>query len=185
MTFIDVTHTATQVASRPHLWSSATQTEPTVTSTQNQATQDHLRPRRCHAFSQTARPAYYHAITQTARPGSYHCITQTDWPALIDSATSMAPVLVATTGCQAGDYYSNDVIPPGVPRPRFPWSYTYDRFEALLLAYPTVHPKDFVTFGVFQAQPQQGSRGEWGEVAGVLAHMAGGRRLLAETYSSS
>jgi len=43
-----------------------------------------------------------------------------------------------------------------------------------------VHPEDFVTFGVFQAQPQQGSRGEWGDVAGVLSHMAGGRRLLAD-----
>jgi len=92
----------------------------------------------------------------------------------------MAPVLVATTGCQAGAFYSNDVIPPGVPRPRLPWAYSYAQFEALLVAYPTVHPEDFVTFGVFQAQPQPGSRGEWGEVAGVLAHMAEGRRLLAD-----
>jgi len=94
----------------------------------------------------------------------------------------MTPVLVATTGCQAGADFSTDIIPPGVPRPRLPWEYTYSQFEALLLAYPTIHPEDFVTFGVFQAQPRQGSRGEWGEVAGVLAHMAGGRRLLADAF---
>jgi len=94
----------------------------------------------------------------------------------------MAPVLVATTGCQAGAYFDNEVIPPGVPRPRLPWGYTYPQFEALLLAYLTVHPEDFVTFGVIQAQPQRGSQGEWGDVAGVLAHMAGGRRLVADAF---
>jgi len=86
------------------------------------------------------------------------------------------------TGCQAGAYFDNDVIPPGVLRPRLPWAYTYGQFEALLLAYPTVHPEDFITFGVIQAQPQRGSQGEWGEVAGVLAHMVGGRRLLADAF---
>jgi len=94
----------------------------------------------------------------------------------------MAPVLVATTGCQADAYFNNDTIPPGVRRPRLPWAYTYAQFEALLLAYPTVHREDFVTFGVLQAQPQRGSHCEWGEVAGVLAHMAGGRRLLANSF---
>jgi len=58
----------------------------------------------------------------------------------------MAPVLVATTGCQAGAYFDNESIPPGVHRIRLPWSYTYGQFEALLFAYPTVHPKDFITF---------------------------------------
>jgi len=93
----------------------------------------------------------------------------------------MAPVLVATTGCQAGAYFDTETIPPGVPRPRLPWAYTYAQFEALLLAYPTVHPEDFVTFGVIQAQPRRGSQGEWGDI-GVLAHMAGGRRLLADAF---
>jgi len=94
----------------------------------------------------------------------------------------MAPVLIATTGCQAGAHFATDTIPPGVVHPRLPWAYTYAQFEALLLAYPTVHPEDFVTFGVFQAQPQLGTQGEWKDVAGVLAHMAGGRRLLADEF---
>jgi len=148
-TFTDVTDAATQVSNRPHVWSSATQTEATVASTHDQSTPDHLRPRRYHAFSQTARPAYTQTFTQTARPGTFHRGAQTDRPALNDSSMSMAPVLVATTGCQAGAHYSNDVIPPGVLRPRLPWAYTYEQLEALLLAYPTVHPEDFVTFGVF------------------------------------
>jgi len=96
----------------------------------------------------------------------------------------MAPVLVATTGCQAGANFDNETIPPGVHRPRLPWAYTYGQFEALLLAYLTVHPEDFVTFGVLQAQPQRGSHCKWGEVAGILAHMAGGRRLLAAAFYS-
>jgi len=182
-TFTDVTHTATQVVSRPHLWTSATQTAPIVVPSQDAATQDHLRPSRRYAFTQTARPARYNAVTQTARPGSYHRNTQTDSPPpSIASSTSMAPVLVATTGCQAGAYFNNDLIPPGVLRLRLPWSYTYGQFEALLLAYPTVHPEDFVTFGVLQAQPRRGSQCEWGEVAGVLSHMAGGRRLLVDAF---
>jgi len=94
----------------------------------------------------------------------------------------MAPVQVATTGCQAGAYFNNETIPPGITRPRLPWAYTYGQFEALLLAYPTVHPKDFITIGVLQAQPRRGSHREWGEVAAVLAHMAGGRRLLADSF---
>jgi len=94
----------------------------------------------------------------------------------------MDPVLVAMTGCQAGAYFNNDEIPPGVVRPRLPWAYTYAQFEALFLAYPTVHPEDFVTFGVLQAHPQRGPHRKWGEVAGVLAHMAGGRRLLANAF---
>jgi len=60
----------------------------------------------------------------------------------------MARALVALTGCQDGAYFNNDIIPPGVPRPRLSWAYTYGQFEALLLAYPTVHPDDFVTFRV-------------------------------------
>jgi len=74
---------------------------------------------------------------------------------MVDSTMSMAPVLVATKGCQARAYFDNEYIPPGVHRPRLPWAYTYGQFEALLLAYPTVHPEDFVTFGVLQAQPRR------------------------------
>jgi len=170
LTFINVTHTATQVASRPHVWSSATQTSITAALSQDQATQVLIRPRRQETF------------TQTGRPGTFHRPSQTDRLALTDTATSMASVLVATTGCQAGAYFDNEVIPPGVPRPRLPWAYTYNQFEALLTAYPTVHPEDFITFGVLQAQPRRGSQREWGEVAGVLAHMAGGRRLLAHAF---
>jgi len=141
-TFIDVTHTATQVVSRPHHWTSSTQTDPIAVPQQDQSTQDHLRPRRSAAF------------TQTARLGTYHRGMQTDRPALtVDSTTSMAPVLVTSISCHAGAYFTNDVIPPGVVRPRLPWAYTYAQFEALLLAYPTVHPEHFVTFGVLQAQP--------------------------------
>jgi len=36
-----------------------------------------------------------------------------------------------------------------------------------------------VTYGILQTQPHRGSQCEWGKVAGVLAHMVGGRRLLA------
>jgi len=110
-TFIDVTDAATQVVSRPHLWTSATQTATLVASTHDQTTQAHLRPRRSEAFSQTARPGTYHRVTQTDRPAP-----------TIDSGTAMAPVLVATTGCQAGAYYSNDVILPGVILPGVPLS---------------------------------------------------------------
>jgi len=162
-TFLDVTHTATQVASRPHVWSTSTQTSITAPSSQDQSTQVLIRPRRQESF------------TQTGRLGTFHRPTQTDRPALTDTSTCMAPVLVATIGCQAGAYFDNNVIPPGVTRPRLPWAYTYLQFEALLTAYPTVHPEDFITFGVFQAQPRRGSQHEWGDVAGVLAHMAGGR----------
>jgi len=45
-----------------------------------------------------------------------------------------------------------------------------------------IHPEDFISFGVSRSQPRTGSRGEWGEVAGVLEHMVGGRRLLADDF---
>jgi len=83
-----------------------------------------------------------------------------------------------TTGCQAGTFFDNEIIPPGAPRPKLPWAYTYAQFDQLLQAYPEVHPEDFVTFGILQEQPRRGSCREWGEVAGVLLHMIGGRRSL-------
>jgi len=89
----------------------------------------------------------------------------------------MTPVPTTDTGCQVGAFYDTDVIPPGVPRP---WGYTYGQFNRLLTTYPDVHPEDFVTFGIHQAQPRRGSFAEWREVAGVLSHMAGGQRSLAD-----
>jgi len=76
--------------------------------------------------------------------------------------TDMPPVLVSSTACRAGTYFDNEVIPPGVPRPKLPWAYTYAQFDALLTSYPAVHPEDFVTFGILQAQPRRGSYAEWG-----------------------
>jgi len=45
-TFSDVTLTARQVSSRPHVWSSATQTPSLGVPSQDQSTQVHLRPSR-------------------------------------------------------------------------------------------------------------------------------------------
>jgi len=93
----------------------------------------------------------------------------------------MPPVLV--TSCQAGAYFDNEVIPPGAPRPKLPWAYSYAQFNALLTAYPDVHPEDFITYGILQAQPRHGSYSEWGDVAGVLLHMVGGKKTLANENS--
>jgi len=62
-------------------------------------------------------------------------------------------------------------------------AYTYAQFDNLLAAYPDVHPEDFVTYGILQAQPRCGSHREWGEFAGVLSHMVGGKRTLANELS--
>jgi len=68
-----------------------------------------------------------------------------------DCGTNMPPVLVSSSGCQAGANFDNEVIPPGAPRPKLPWAYTYTQFDALLAAYPDVHTEDFVTYGILQA----------------------------------
>jgi len=94
---------------------------------------------------------------------------------LKDRGTDM---LTTTTACQAGTNFDNEIIPPRAPRPKLPWAYSYAQFDLLLQAYPEVHPEDFVTFGILQEQPRRGSCREWGEVAGVLSHMIGGRRSL-------
>jgi len=94
----------------------------------------------------------------------------------------MPPVLVELVGCQAGAYCDNEVIPPGAPRPKLPWVHI-SAFDALLAAYPYVHPEDFVMYGILQAQPRRGSYREWGEVAGVLSHLVGGKRALANELS--
>jgi len=160
---------STQVLSRSHQWSSATQT-PALASTADQTTQVLLRPRQSVAYTQTTRPA-------TSNTTSW---TQTARPALYNTGTGMDQILTTSTGCQAGTFFDNEVIPPGVPHPKLPWAYTYAQFDALLTTYPDVHPEDFVTFGILQARPRRGSYAEWGEVASVLAHMAGGKSTLAD-----
>jgi len=90
----------------------------------------------------------------------------------------MPVVTTASAESQAGCYFNTEVIPPGAPRPKLPWAYTYAQFDHLLQAYPEVHPEDFGTFGILQEVPRRGSHWEWGEVASVLAHMIGGRQSL-------
>jgi len=98
---------STQVLSRPHQGTSATQTlAPPLSS--DQSTQVLLRPRQYWAYTQTERPA-------TSTRSSW---TQVPLVALTDMATDMVPVLVTSVSCQAGAYFDNDVFPPGVPRPR-------------------------------------------------------------------
>jgi len=105
---------ATQVLSRPHQETSSTQS-PTLASTTDQTTQVLLRPRQSWAFTQTERPA---SSTRTFW-------TQVPRVALTNTGTDMAPVLVTSTSCQAGAYFDNNVIPPGAPRPKLPWAYSY------------------------------------------------------------
>jgi len=95
-----------------------------------------------------------------------------------DVGTDMPTVLTKVAKCQAGCYFDNEIIPTEAPRPQLPWAYTYAQFNQLLQAYPEVHPEDFVTFGILQEQPRRGSHREWGEVAGVLSLMMGGRQSL-------
>jgi len=133
---------STQVLSRPHQGTFSTQTLAPA-STSNQGTQALLCPRQLYAYTQTERPA-------TSIRTSW---TQVPRMALTDSSTDMPPVLVASTSCQAGAFFDNDIISPGAPRPKLPWAYSYAQFEALLAAYPDVHPEDFVTYGILQAQP--------------------------------
>jgi len=97
---------------------------------------------------------------------------------LRDRGTDMPPVSTTTIGCQARTFFDNELIPPGAPRPKLPWAYTYAQFDQLLAAYPDVHPEDFVTFGILKEQPRRGFCREWGEVAGLLSHMISGRRSL-------
>jgi len=47
-----------------------------------------------------------------------------------------------------------------------------------ICAYPTVHPADFVTYGILQAQPRRGTRSDWGQLAEVLDNMLGGRQTV-------
>jgi len=120
------------------------------------------------------------AFTQTATEARS---TRTSWtqvprPLLQDADTDMPTVTTSAKVCQTGCYLDNELIPPRAPRPKLPWAYTYAMFDQLLQAYPEGHPEDFVTFVILQEQPRRGSAREWGEVAGVLANMIGGRQPL-------
>jgi len=105
----------------------------------------------------------------------HHSVLDTDFPRPTEAHRHRHAHGAGTlSGCQAGAYFDNEVIPPGAPRPKLPWAYSYAQFDALLSAYPDVHPEDFVTYGILQAQPCRGSYTKWGDVASVLSHMVGG-----------
>jgi len=165
---------ATQVVSRPHQGTSSTQT-PFPATTSEQGTQALVRPPQSVAYIQTFRPA-------TSTTTSW---TQTHRPGYINTGTGVPQVRTTATGSQAGAYFDNEVIPPGVPPLKLPWAYSYAQFDALLTTYPDVHPEDFVTLGILQSQPRWGSYSEGGEEVGVLAHMAGGKRSLHRPHPAS
>jgi len=121
-----------------------------------------------------------HGITRDNKTQMPQVITRdnvTQMPQVIsrDNETSMPSVTYSTTTTQTKVYFDTAEIPPGAPCPTLPWGYSYHQFD-LLQAYPEVHPEDFVTFGILQEQPRRGTHREWGEVAGVLLNMIGGRR---------
>jgi len=120
---------ATQVVSRPHQATSGTQT-PSTALASDQSTQVLLRPPRSVAFTQTATEA---KSTRT----SWTQVPHTD---LRDTGTDMPVIEAKTAECQAGCFFDNDVIPPGAPRPKLLWAYSYAQFDQLLQAYPEVHP---------------------------------------------
>jgi len=117
---------ASQVISRPHEATSYAQT-PSSVPTSDQGMQVLLRPPRSVAYTQTAR-------TPTSTPTSW---TQTFRAEQKDTGIDMPPVLVKSTGCQTGAYFDNEVIPPGAPRPKLPWAYTYAQFDASCQLTPT------------------------------------------------
>jgi len=100
---------ATQVLSRPHQGTSSTEI-PAPASTSDQGQQALLRPPCSVAFTQTAKPATSRTTTWTQT----HRLTSND------IGTEMPQVLTVPTGCQAGTLFDNEVIPPGVPRPKLP-----------------------------------------------------------------
>jgi len=116
--------------------------------------------------------------TVTAAKSTRTSCTQVPRPQLQDTGTDMPLIQTKTAESQVGCYFDIEVIPPGALRPQLPRAHSYAQFDQLLQAYPEVHPEDFVTFGVLQEQPRRGSHRKWGEVAGVLAHMIGGRHTL-------
>jgi len=122
---------ATQVISRPHQATSGRQT-PSPALTSDQGTQVLIRAPRLVAYTQTASPA---RSTSTSW-------TQTSRTPLKDTGTDMPVIATKTAECQAGCFFDNDFIPPGAPRPKFPWAYSYAQFNQLLQAYLEVHPED-------------------------------------------
>jgi len=118
-----VSDQATQITSRPHQATSDTQTA--LASTSDQGTQVLLRPPRSVAFTQTA----------TAPRSTRTSWTQVPRPDLRDTGTDMPPTTTTSAETQAGCYFDKEIIPPGAPRPKLPWAYTYAQFDQLLQAY--------------------------------------------------
>jgi len=94
---------ATQVASRPHRATSASQTAVPLSS--NQATQVLILPPRSWAYTQTCRPR------MIARP------TQVPRLVTLDAGTEMPPVTSSSQATQAGCHFDTDMIPPGAATP--------------------------------------------------------------------
>jgi len=115
----------------------------------------------------TSMPPVHTDDKRTATPPTSTTTRWTQMPKKIlkDGSTGMPAVQSSSVRTQAGTFFDNEIIPPGAPRPKLPWAYTYAQFDQLLAAYPEVHPEDFVIFGILQEQPRRGSCREWGEVA--------------------
>jgi len=162
---------------------------PTPVSVSDQATQVISRPHQAVSYTQTPSAAPT-SEKGTEMPQRSTPTTGTQMPRVIltDRGTEMPPVLVTSSGCQAGAYFENEVIPPCASRSKLPWAYTYAQFDALLAAYPDVHPEDFVTYGIFQAQPRRGSYREWEPRRHVVAHGRGktyaGKRAVSHHPSN-
>jgi len=79
-----------------------------------------------------------------------HDILDADVPSSTtrDTGTDMPPMPTTTTGCQAGTFFDNELIPHGAPCPKLAWAYTYAQFDELLAEYPEVHPENFVKFTI-------------------------------------
>jgi len=74
-----------------------------------------------------------------------------------DRGMCMPAITYSSATRQTKIYFDNAEILPGAPRPTLPWGYGYPQFDAMLAAYPEVHPEDFVTFGILQEQPRCGT----------------------------
>jgi len=94
----------TQDTAVPHITVAATQVDQVTVA--DQGTQALRLPPRSVSFTQTATAPRISSWTQVPRTVMKAC------------GTDMPPVLVTSSGCQAGAYFDNEVIPPGAPRPK-------------------------------------------------------------------
>jgi len=151
-----------------------------VRTVSDQGTQALILPPRSVSFTQTSsRPSTCDRGTEMQHVTTCDTATQMNRVQLKDRGTSMPSVKYESSTTQTKVYFDNAEIQSEAPRPTLPWGYGpygYPQFNALLPAYPEVHPEDLVTFGILQ--PRRGTIREWGEVAAVLSHMIGGRRSL-------